>query len=241
MKDNTRVRIRVPKSLYESIQNELSKKKESGEMGAEMATKGIKEDESVNEYVGMSPDQVQVAEILGQLIAAGGLSLGVKTALKMALDKIKSKKSSAPEKGAEPEASMEEEYDMKEARFNSKVDIRSAIYDLMKNGETDQEKLDIVTALASLSSQIAKHITNRPKNYISNNPKKAVDMAPVDSLMEAIKKVAEKKKADKKKAEDKKKADEKKKKMMEDKKKKEMEDKKKKEAEAKKKAAAKKK
>jgi hypothetical protein len=85
--ENTKVRVKVPKHLYEAIQAELDKKH------------GMEEAEEMNEYVGMSPDQAQVAEILGSLIAAGGLGVAVKTALQMALDKIKSKKSGGEEKG----------------------------------------------------------------------------------------------------------------------------------------------
>jgi hypothetical protein len=85
--ENTKVRVKVPKHLYEAIQAELDKKH------------GMEEAEEVNEYVGMSPDQAQVVEILGSLIAAGGLGAAVKTALQMALDKIKSKKSGGEEKG----------------------------------------------------------------------------------------------------------------------------------------------
>ena len=85
--ENTKVRVKVPKHLYEAIQAELDKKH------------GMEEGEEMNEYVGMSPDQAQVAEILGTLIASGGLAVGIKTALQMALDKIKSKKSGGEEKG----------------------------------------------------------------------------------------------------------------------------------------------
>jgi colicin import membrane protein len=93
--ENTKVRVKVPKHLYEAIQAELDKKH------------GMEEAEEVNEYVGMSPDQAQVVEILGSLIAAGGLGAAVKTALQMALDKIKSKKSDDAE-AKEPVAEMEE-------------------------------------------------------------------------------------------------------------------------------------
>ena len=85
--ENTKVRVKVPKHLYEAIQAELDKKHE------------MEEGEEMKEYVGMSPDQAQVAEILGTLIASGGLAVGIKTALQMALDKIKSKKSGGEEKG----------------------------------------------------------------------------------------------------------------------------------------------
>jgi hypothetical protein len=120
--ENTKVRIKVPKHMYEAIQAELAKKPE------------MEEAEEMNEYVGMSPDQAQVVEILGSLIAAGGLGVAVKTALQMALDKIKSKKSSE----AEPEAKEPVAEEMEEALdFES---LMEAVKDLSKKKAEDKKK-----------------------------------------------------------------------------------------------------
>ena len=129
--ENTKVRVKVPKHLYEAIQAELDKKhgmeeaisgkaeelkdfyekvKEQVDGGTDLDSavtfvmhdlgmEMMEEGKEMNEYVGMSPDQAQVVDVLGQLIAAGGLAVGIKTALQMALDKIKSKKSGGEEKG----------------------------------------------------------------------------------------------------------------------------------------------
>jgi hypothetical protein len=120
--ENTKVRVKVPKHLYEAIQAELDKKH------------GMEEAEEVNEYVGMSPDQAQVVEILGSLIAAGGLGAAVKTALQMALDKIKSKKSGDAE-AKEPVAEMEE---VEEALDFST--LMEAIKDASKKKVEDKKK-----------------------------------------------------------------------------------------------------
>jgi hypothetical protein len=196
--ENTKVRIKVPKHMYEAIQAELAKKPEMEESeetmeeadaqqasveevaaamdkAVEFAKKLAKQiadkkggsltrkdfsrlidnfrskvksfgpfksvngseeinEEEMNEYVGMSPDQAQVVEILGSLIAAGGLGVAVKTALQMALDKIKSKKSSE----AEPEAKEPVAEEMEEALdFES---LMEAVKDLSKKKAEDKKK-----------------------------------------------------------------------------------------------------
>ena len=126
--ENTKVRIRVPKHLYESIQAELGKMEEEKHEEA-------MEEGDINEYVGMSPDQAQVVEILGSLIAAGGLGAAVKTALQMALDKIKSSKSTeAPVAEPAPEE-MEEALD-----FES---LMEAVKDLSKKKAEDKKKKEV--------------------------------------------------------------------------------------------------
>jgi colicin import membrane protein len=62
MNSNTRIKIRVPKSLYESVKNELKKEGakdgEFGQRNAKAAMEGLKEDdkeENIKEYTGVNP------------------------------------------------------------------------------------------------------------------------------------------------------------------------------------------
>ena len=208
MNNSTKVRIRVPKHLYESIQAELNKKQ--GKM-EEMKDEKMEEGD-INEYVGMSPDQAQVAEILGSLIAAGGLGAAVKTALQMALDKIKSKKSVAEEK---------EEMNEYVGMSPDQMQVAEILGSLIAAGGLG---VAVKTALQMALDKIKSKKTETSEAEVATEEiEEALDF---NTLMEAVKD------ASKKKAEDKKK------KEAEAKKKKEAEDKKKKEAEAKKKAAA---
>ena len=201
--ENTKVRVKVPKHLYEAIQAELDKKH------------GMDEAEEVNEYVGMSPDQAQVAEILGSLIAAGGLGAAVKTALQMALDKIKSKKSGGEEKG-----DINEYVGMSPDQAQVAEILGSLI---AAGGLGAAVKTALQMALDKIKSKKSGDAETKEPVAEVEEMEEALDF---NTLMEAVKD------ASKKKAEDKKK------KEVEAKKKKEAEDKKKKEAEAKKKAAA---
>jgi hypothetical protein len=167
--ENTKVRVKVPKHLYEAIQAELDKKhgmdeaisgkaeelkdfyekvKEQVDGGTDLDSaitfvmndlgmEMMEEGKEVNEYVGMSPDQAQVAEILGSLIAAGGLGAAVKTALQMALDKIKSKKSGDAE-AKEPVAEVEE---IEEA-FDFET-LMEAVKDASKKKAEDKKKKEV--------------------------------------------------------------------------------------------------
>ena len=98
--ENTKVRIRVPKHLYESIQAELGK----------MEDKEMEEAEKVNEYVGMSPDQMELMDSLGKLIIGGGLAgsalMAAKTLISFLKDKAADK---APSPESEPIAEELEE------------------------------------------------------------------------------------------------------------------------------------
>lgn len=167
--ENTKVRVKVPKHLYEAIQAELDKKhgmqeaisgkaeelkdfyekvKEQVDGGTDLDSavtfvmndlgmEMMEEGKEINEYVGMSPDQAQVAEILGSLIAAGGLGVAVKTALQMALDKIKSKKSG----DAEAKESVAEVEEVEEALdFNT---LMEAIKDASKKKAEDKKKKEV--------------------------------------------------------------------------------------------------
>jgi len=202
--ENTKVRVKVPKHLYEAIQAELDKKH-------------MEEGEEMNEYVGMSPDQMQVVEILGSLIAAGGLSVAVKTALQMALDKIKSKKS-----GGEEEKGKVNEYVGMSPDQAQVVEILGSL--IAAGGLSVAVKTALQMALDKIKSKKSDdaEATTEPE-VTAEEIEEAFDL---NTLMEAVKD------ASKKKAEDKKK------KELEAKKKKAEDDKKKKEAEAKKKAVA---
>ena len=199
--ENTKVRVKVPKHLYEAIQAELDKKH------------GMEEGEEMNEYVGMSPDQAQVAEILGTLIASGGLAVGIKTALQMALDKIKSKKSGDEEKG-----DINEYVGMSPDQAQV-VEILGSL--IAAGGLGAAVKTALQMALDKIKSKKSGDV-KEPVAEVEEM-EEALDF---NTLMEAVKD------ASKKKAEDKKK------KELEAKKKKAEDDKKKKEAEAKKKVAA---
>jgi hypothetical protein len=134
--ENTKVRIKVPKHMYEAIQAELAKKPEMEEGYEEKM-----EETEVNEYVGMSPDQAQIVDILGQLIAGGGLALGIKTALQVALDKIKSKKSGDAE-DKEPvvaEEEVEEALEL-ETLMEAVKDIAKKKAEAKKKKEAEEKK-----------------------------------------------------------------------------------------------------
>jgi hypothetical protein len=252
--ENTKVRIRVPKHLYESIQAELGKMEEEkhgmdeaisgkaeelkdfyekvkeqvdggtdldsaitfvmNDLGMEMMEEG----KEMNEYVGMSPDQAQVAEILGSLIAAGGLGAAVKTALQMALDKIKSKKSGGEEKG-----NINEYVGMSP----DQAQVAEILGSLIAAGGLG---VAVKTALQMALDKIKSKKTETSEAEVATEEiEEAFDF---ETLMEAVKDASKKKAEDKKKKE----AEAKKKKEVEDKKK--ADEKKKKEAEAKKKADA---
>ena len=202
--ENTKVRVKVPKHLYEAIQAELDKKH------------GMEEAEEVNEYVGMSPDQAQVVEILGSLIAAGGLGAAVKTALQMALDKIKSKKS-----GGDEEKGDINEYVGMSPDQAQVVEILGSL--IAAGGLGAAVKTALQMALDKIKSKKSGDAEAKEPVAEVEEMEEALDF---NTLMEAIKDASKKK------------ADDKKKKEVEAKKKKDAEDKKKKEAEAKKKAAA---
>jgi methylglyoxal synthase len=212
--ENTKVRIRVPKHLYESIQAELAKQDHNEE-------ETMEEGEEMKEYVGMSPDQAQVVEILGSLIAAGGLGAAVKTALQMAVDKIKSKKSGGEEKG-----DINEYVGMSPDQAQV-VEILGSL--IAAGGLGAAVKTALQMAMDKIKSKKSGDAQAKEPVAEVEEMEEAFDF---NTLMEAVKDLS-KKKADEKK---KKEAEAKKKKEAEDKKK--ADEKKKKEAEAKKKADA---
>ena len=212
--ENTKVRIRVPKHLYESIQAELAKQDHKEEE--------TMEEGDINEYVGMSPDQAQVVEILGSLIAAGGLGAAVKTALQMALEKIKSKKS-----GGEEEKSDINEYVGMSPDQAQVVEILGSL--IAAGGLGAAVKTALQMALDKIKSKKSGDAEAKEPVAEVEEMEEAFDF---NTLMEAVKDLSKKKAEDKKKKE----VEAKKKKDAEDKKK--ADEKKKKEAEAKKKAEA---
>jgi hypothetical protein len=105
MNNSTKVRIRVPKHLYESIQAELNKKQAPME---EMKDEKMEESD-INEYVGMSPDQMEIVDMLGKLIASGALTGMVLKAANIVYNYFKSKKSKKASGGEAPMAEEKSE------------------------------------------------------------------------------------------------------------------------------------
>lgn len=186
--ENTKVRVKVPKHLYEAIQAELDKKGEMEEAKKEMShgllqkmvddllakygeTEQMKSDilialrakandmlnnmhpqlkskfreeevmeegEEMNEYVGMSPDQAELVNNLGQLIASGAASAAVIMAAKSLLSMLKSKKSGDAKAPTEPEITAEE---IEEA-FDLNT-LMEAVKDASKKKAEDKKKKEL--------------------------------------------------------------------------------------------------
>lgn len=123
--ENTKVRIRVPKHLYESIQEELGKMEEEKH-------EQTMEEGDINEYVGMSDPQMQIVDILGQLIAGGALSGAILMAAKTLYGYLKNKMSNkAPVAEPAPEE-MDEVLELET--------LMEAIKDLSKKKAEDKKK-----------------------------------------------------------------------------------------------------
>jgi len=192
--ENTKVRIKVPKHLYEAIQAELDKKHGMEEaesqtasleeiaaamdkalafakkLGKQIADKKdgsltqkdqsrlvdnfrskvrefsplkpqmdesyedtMEEGEEMKEYVGMSPDQMQIVDILGQLIASGALGGAVLMAAKTLYSFLKNKKSA---KVSTEESAIEE---IEEA-FDFET-LMEAMKDASKKKAEDKKKM----------------------------------------------------------------------------------------------------
>lgn len=192
--ENTKVRIKVPKHLYEAIQAELDKKHGMEEaesqtasleeiaaamdkalafakkLGKQIADKKdgsltqkdqsrlvdnfrskvrefsplkpqmdesyedtMEEGEEMKEYVGMSPDQMQIVDILGQLIAGGALGGAVLMAAKTLYSFLKNKKSA---KVSTEESAIEE---IEEA-FDFET-LMEAMKDASKKKAEDKKKM----------------------------------------------------------------------------------------------------
>ena len=194
--ENTKVRVRVPKHLYEAIQAELAKKEEMEE--CEMGSK----EEELEEWVGVNPDQDTLTLMLGlaipvltAIIAAGPKAVGQAAwnAAKAALSK--KKKSGDTDKG--------DFLDFTKLR-RSNESISEAPVQEAEEQELD-EVLDIQTLMEAVKDATKKKAEEKKKKAEADKKKKEA---------EAKKKAEEKKKADEKKkkeAEAKKKADAKKK------------------------------
>jgi IMP dehydrogenase/GMP reductase len=156
--ENTKVRIKVPKHLYESIQAELGKMEEkkhedSMEEGNYDPENTMEEGEEMKEYVGMSPAEMQAMELAGQILAAvaagTGLTAGIVNLAKKVKDKIKSKKS-----GEAPMAEeLEEVFDldfgglmeaMKDAsKKKAEAKKKKEVEDKKKKVEDDKKKKEV--------------------------------------------------------------------------------------------------
>jgi hypothetical protein len=115
--ENTKVRIRVPKHLYESIQEELGKMEEkkhedSMEEGNYDPENTVEEGEEMKEYVGMNAAEMQAMELAGQILAAvaagTGLTAGIVNLAKKVKAAINPSKSSDAEAPKAPVEELEE-------------------------------------------------------------------------------------------------------------------------------------
>lgn len=161
--ENTKVRIRVPKHLYESIQAEL------GKMEEEKHEDAMEEGEEINEYdpkmqgamdvLSSIPGIDKIAQIdpftagvalvgmlVGGLIAAPKIEKGVRALMAKIKDpKKKAQLAAAAEKGGVNvdggEAPVAEEYEMEEALdFES---LMEAVKDLSKKKAEDKKKKEV--------------------------------------------------------------------------------------------------
>jgi len=192
--ENTKVRIKVPKHLYEAIQAELDKKHGMEEaesqtasleeiaaamdkalafakkLGKQIADKKdgsltqkdqsrlvdnfrskvrefsplkpqmdesyedtMEEGEEMKEYVGMSPDQMQIVDILGQLIAGGALGGAVLMAAKTLYSFLKNKKSAKVPAEESVVEEIEEAFDFET--------LMEAMKDASKKKAEDKKKM----------------------------------------------------------------------------------------------------
>jgi hypothetical protein len=226
--ENTKVRIKVTKHLYESIQAELGKMEEAEGQQA-----------SVEEVAAAMDKAVAFAKKLAKQIAdKKGGSLTQKDFSRL-IDNFKYKvKSFGPFKRvSEPEEMNEGDYGhqdtMEEDAINEYVGMSPAEMQAMELAGQILAAVAAGTGLTAGIVSLAKKVKDKIKSKKSSEDAMAEpaseemeEALDFETLMEAVK-VASKKKAE-----------DKKKKEVEAKKKKEAEDKKKKEVEAKKKAAA---
>ena len=186
--ENTKVRIKVPKHLYEAIQAELDKKHgmdEAEEMKEALSGKAeelkdfyekvkeqvdggtdldsaitfvmndlgmemMEEGEEIKEYVGMSPDQMQIVDILGQLIAGGALGGAVLMAAKTLYSFLKNKKSAKVSTEESAIEEIEEAFDfetlmeaMKDASKKKAEDKKKMTEAKKKKVEDDKKKKEV--------------------------------------------------------------------------------------------------
>ena len=178
--ENTKVRIKVPKHLYESIQEELGKMEEKkhensmeeaisgkaeelkdfyekvkeqvdggtdldsavtfvmNDLGMEMMEEG----EEIKEYVGMSPDQMQIVDILGQLIAGGALGGAVLMAAKTLYSFLKNKKSAKVSTEESAIEEIEEAFDFETLMEAMKDASKKKAEDKKKMTEANKKKVE---------------------------------------------------------------------------------------------------
>ena len=165
--ENTKVRVKVPKHLYEAIQAELDKKHgmDEGHYGDKEMEEGddyMEEGDEMNEYVGMSPDQVQAMELAGQILAAVAAGTGLTAGIVNLAKKVKSKIQSKSDK---PEVTAEEL----------------------------EEVLDLNTLMEAVKDASKKKVEDKKKKELEAKKKKAEDEKKKKEA-EAKKKVADAKK-----------------------------------------------
>lgn len=215
--ENTKVRVRVPKHLYEAIQAELDMKHEmeEGDYGHDATKEG-----KIDEVTGMEMELSKIGNLMGMdpflamMVIVGALFIGAIT-LPKAIALARTAIGVARKKGD---------------KVLSKV--KNLFFKLLKPKFEGHSLEEDRPQVLQFTAQLAKEFPELKSEPVQKEADEAYELEEVldlETLMEAVKD------ASKKKAEDKKK------KELEAKKKKEADDKKKKEAEAKKKADAKKK
>lgn len=138
--ENTKVRVKVPKHLYEAIQAELDKKHgmDEGHYGDKEMEEGddyMEEGDEMNEYVGMSPDQVQAMELAGQILAAVAAGTGLTAGIVNLAKKVKSKIQSKSDK---PEVTAEELEEVLDLNT-----LMEAVKDASKKKVEDKKKKEL--------------------------------------------------------------------------------------------------
>jgi Skp family chaperone for outer membrane proteins len=139
--ENTKVRVRVPKHLYEAIQAELAKKEEVEE--------SIEEGQ-LEEWVGLNPDLYTATTLMGlglpvltAIIAAGPKAIGQMAyeKVKQAIQAIKAKKGGkeAP-KAEEPTEEVEETLDLESLMEAVKDAAKKKAEDKKKKEAADKKK-----------------------------------------------------------------------------------------------------
>jgi hypothetical protein len=163
MNSNTRIKIRVPKSLYESVKNELKKEgtqyKESGQYYAERAVKGLEEDKQMNESdvfntimqglqevpamyellrqkAQMAPNEFNVlASGIGTILGVGG-TLGA-AVIKQLRDKMKAEKGNMQSEQPSP---MAEKKKIEDPKVQALAEAIKKVMQEKKKKKADAEK-----------------------------------------------------------------------------------------------------
>jgi hypothetical protein len=128
MKNNTKIRLHLSKNLFESLAKQVLAESKKGDMSGGAYTEAVKapkahkekspevkktdkmktmgemetrvaEEGQLNEYIGMSPEEVKAMEILAGAIAGGAGVATIVSGLKQLVSKMKGKKPSDKKEG----------------------------------------------------------------------------------------------------------------------------------------------